>query len=158
VSEVEVVRDLIELECLAEDEDDEERRQRLIEVAERVAARDGGVKASEAAAILGVSVPTVRAWIDAGVLQPLAGRSPLRVAALSLAATKRAVDAIRQGKDDRHLLVELLRMLRDRAVISGVDAREGLEDLMAGRVRVLDGAGLDELLPLSAKSKPSKSR
>ncbi|MDQ1365511.1 MAG: hypothetical protein QOE57_1553, partial [Acidimicrobiaceae bacterium] len=68
MSEVEVVRDLIELECLAEDEDDEERRQRLIEVAERVAARDGGVKASEAAAILGVSVPTVRAWIDAGVL------------------------------------------------------------------------------------------
>ena len=157
MSEVEIVHDLIELERLAEDERDEERRRRLVGVAERMAARDGGVKVSDAADILDVSAPTVRAWIDAGVLATVAGRSPLRVGVTSLAATKRAVDTIRQGKDDRHLLVDVLRMLRDRAVISGQDAGEGMEDLRAGRLRNLDGAPLDELLP-PRRPKPSKSR
>ena len=155
MSEVEIVHDLIELEHLAEDERDEERRRRLVEVAERVAARDGGVKVSDAAKILDVSAPTLRAWIDAGVLTTVAGRSPLRVAVSSLAATKRAVDAIRQGKDDRHLLVDVLRMLRDRAVISGQDSCEGIDDVGAGRLTNLDGAVLDELLP-ARRPKPSK--
>jgi hypothetical protein len=77
------------------------------------------------------------------------------VAVSSLAATKRAVDAIRQGKDDRHLLVDVLRMLRDRAVISGQDSCEGIEDVGAGRLTNLDGAVLDELLP-ARRPKPSK--
>jgi len=158
VSEVEIVDDLIELERLAEDERDLERRRRLVEVAERVAARDGGVKVSDAASILDVSAPTVRAWIDAGVLTTVDGRGPIRVAVASLAATKRAVDAIRQGKDDRHLLVDVLRMLRDRAVISGQDVGEGIEDLKASRLTNLDEAILDELLPSRGTPKPSKSR
>jgi hypothetical protein len=132
VSEVEVVDDLIELERLAEDERDEERRLRLEGVVARLAARDMGVKVSDAAAILDVSAPTVRSWIDAGVLVPVVGQSPLRVGVSSLAAAKRAVDAIRHGKDDRHLLADVLHLLRDRAMISGQDAVDGMEDLRAG--------------------------
>jgi hypothetical protein len=106
---------------------------------------------------LGVSAPTVRSWIAAGILASLPGR-PVRVEVSSLAAAKRAVDLIRQHKDDRHLLADVARILRDRAVLAGADVAAGIEDLRSGRVTRLDRAELDALLPPPSKrSKRSSS-
>ena len=151
-----VVEDLITLQQLAGQERDASRRRSLDAVREHVAERDRGAKVTEAAQLLGVSAPTVRAWIEAGVLVALAGPGPARVGVMSLAATKQVVDELRRHRDDPHLLAEVLRVLRDRGVLAGDDVTRGQDDLVAGRLRRLDSNNLDELLP-PKRSRPSTS-
>ena len=144
-----VVEDLLALQRLAEGERDAARRQALDQVRQHVAGRDRGAKVGEAAQVLGVSAPTVRAWIEADALQAVAGSSPVRIGVMSLAATRSVLDELRRHRDDRHLLADVLRVLRDRGVLAGQDVADGVGDLAAGRVRRLDRASLDELLPAS---------
>lgn len=151
-----VIEDLLALQRLAGEERDAARRQALDEVRQHVAERDRGAKVGEAAEMLGVSAPTVRAWIEAGALRTVAGSSPLRVGMMSLAATKSVLDEIRRHRDDRHLLADVLRVLRDRGVLAGEDVAAGVGDLAAGRLRRLDRASLAELLP-STRTEPSTS-
>lgn len=127
----EVVGDLLQLQELAQDEEDPERQRRLDQVRTHVARRERGAKVSEAAALLGISQPTVRAWIDTGVLPAVSGAKPVRIDVLALAATKRALDLIRDYVDDRPLLVHVMRILRDRAALEGSEA--GFADVRAGR-------------------------
>jgi excisionase family DNA binding protein len=130
MSLAEVVDDLLELEDLGRHVDDRERR-RLDQVRRHLAKRERGAKVSEAALVLGVSQPTVRAWIDAGILPSIAKTKPVRVDLLALADLKRAVDLVRANLDDRQLLVHVMRLLRDRAALEGATA--GFEDYRAGR-------------------------
>jgi hypothetical protein len=146
MSASDAIDDLIELKQLAEQERDAARRRRLLGVHERMASRTEGVRVSQAADVLGLSGPTVRAWLDAKVLIAVQGKGPVRVTAASLAAVKRAVDEIRSHRDDRRLLADVARLLRDHAAL-GSDADDGIEDLRAGRVTRLDRTRLDELLP-----------
>lgn len=132
MSLVEVVDDLLALGELAEHENDPDRRRSLDAVRGHLADRDRGAKVSEAAQVLGLSQPTVRAWIESGILEPIAGARPVRVGVLSLADVKRALDLIRRHADDRQLLVQVMRILRDRAALAG--SEEGFADLAAGRV------------------------
>lgn len=156
MSVVGVVEDLIVLQRLAEQERDAARRRSLDAVREHVAERDRGAKVGEAAQVLGVSAPTVRAWIEAGALRAVAGSSPLRIGVMSLAATKSVVEELRRHRDDRALLGDVLRTLRDRGVLAGQDVAAGMGDLSAGRVRRLDQATLEELLP-ARRTRPSTS-
>jgi excisionase family DNA binding protein len=152
-----VVEDLLALQRLAQGERDAARRQALDEVRQHVADRDRGAKVGEAAQVLRVSAPTVRAWIEAGALQAVAGSRPVRVGVMSLAATKSVVDELRRHRDDRHLLADVLRLLRDRGVLAGEDVPGGVDDFGAGRVRRLDRASLDELLPASRTTASTSS-
>lgn len=156
MSVVGVVEDLIVLQRLAEQERDAARRRSLDAVREHVAERDRGAKVGEAAQVLGVSAPTVRAWIEAGALRAVAGSSPLRIGVMSLAATKSVVEELRRHRDDRALLGDVLRTLRDRGVLAGQDVAAGMGDLSAGRVLRLDQATLEELLP-ARRTRPSTS-
>lgn len=142
-----VVEDLIALQRLAEQERDAVRRRSLDAIRGHVAERDGGAKVGEAAQVLGVSAPTVRAWIKAGALRTVAGSSPLRIDVTSLAATKSVIDELRRHRDDGRLLAEVLRVLRDRGALAGDDVAAAVDDLAAGRVRRLDANRLEELLP-----------
>lgn len=132
MSIAEVLDDLLELDDLAKHVDDPERRRSLQEVRRHVAKRERGAKVSEAAMVLGLSQPTIRAWIHAGILPAVPETKPVRVDVLALADLKRAVDLIRANLDDRQLLGYVMRLLRDRAAIEGAD--EGFEDYRAGRV------------------------
>ncbi len=76
MSLAEVLDDLLELQELAQDEGDPKRRRAIDEVRSHVARRERGAKVSEAAAVLGISQPTVRAWIESGVLTPMPGTKP----------------------------------------------------------------------------------
>lgn len=152
-----VVEDLITLQRLAGQERNAARRRSLDAVREHVAERDRGAKVLEAAQVLGVSAPTVRAWIEAGLLVPVDGPGPVRVGVMSLALAKQVVDELRQERNDRHLLADVLRVLRDRGVLAGEDAARGRDDLAAGRVRRLDVDTLDELLPPKKRARPSTS-
>lgn len=157
MSLTEVVEDLLTLEELAAHEDDPERRRSLDAVRDHVADRDRGAKVSEVAQVLGISQPTVRAWIEAGVLEPRGDTTPVRVDVLSLAAVKRALDLLREHGHDRNLLIAVMRVLRDRAVLAGEGVSEGLEDIAAGRVVPLTDNLLDEIAAASQGKKRSKS-
>lgn len=91
MSLVAVVDDILALDELAAHENDPERRRSIDAVRAHVARRHRGAKVSEAADVLGVSQPTVRAWVDAGVLTAVAGTKPVRIEVLSLADVKRAL-------------------------------------------------------------------
>jgi hypothetical protein len=130
MSLAEVVDDLLELEDLGRHVDDRERR-RHDQVREHLASRERGAKVTEAALVLGVSQPTVRAWIDAGVLPVVPKAKPVRVDVLAVADLKRAIDLVRAHVDDRQLLVHVMRLVRDRAALEGAGA--GFDDYRAGR-------------------------
>src|SRR5947208_2738825 len=132
MSLADVVDDLLTLDELARHEDDPDRRRSLDLVRSHLADRDRGAKVSEVAQVLGLSQPTIRAWIEAGMLEPIAGTTPVRVNVLSLVDVKRALDLIRRHKDDRQLLLHVMRILRDRAALAG--SEDGFADLAAGRV------------------------
>jgi hypothetical protein len=149
---IDVVDDLIALQRLAEEEDDPERRQTLDAVRTRLAARDRGVKVADAAEVLGLTPPTIRSWLEAGVLEIVAGATPVRVEVRSLAEVKHAVDLLREHGHDRNLLVAVMRQLRDRAALDIPGAREGFDDFASGRVVPLS----DDLLAELAATKGAK--
>lgn len=157
MSIMDVVDDLITLQELAAHEDDPDRRRSLDEVHRRVAARERGVKVSEAAAVLSLSQPTVRAWIEAGVLEPVRGASPVRIEVLSLVDVKHALDLVRQHAEDRHLLAHVMRILRDRADLASAALDEGLADLTAGRTVPLTDDLLAELATDPKDERSSRS-
>lgn len=111
---------------------------------------------AEVAQVLGISQPTVRAWIEAGVLKPRVSANPVRVDVLSLAAVKRALELLREHGHDRNLLIAVMRVLRDRAVLAGEGVREGFDDVTAGRLVPLSDV-LDEIATTSRETKRSKS-
>lgn len=79
MSLAEVLDDLLELGDLAREERNPKRRRSLDDVRQHLAQRERGAKVSEAAEVLGVSQPTVRAWIDAGILPAVSGTKPVRI-------------------------------------------------------------------------------
>ena len=153
MSSADVVDDLITLQQLADHEDDPDRRRSLDAVRDRLAARDGGVKVSEASQVLGISQPTIRSWIEAGVLDAVPGVTPVRVDVGSLAAVKHAVDLLREHADDRRLLADVMRLLRDRAALEGEGVRQGLDDLAAGRVVPLTDDLFEEIAATKEKKR-----
>lgn len=132
MSLTEVVADLLALEDLAAHEQDPDRRRSLEVVRGHLADRDRGVKVSEAALVLAFSQPTIRAWVEAGILARSGETTPTRVDVLSLVTAKRVVDLLRKHGHDRDLLIAVMRILRDRAALAG--SEEGLADYRAGRV------------------------
>jgi excisionase family DNA binding protein len=157
MSVAEVLEDLLELEELANEEQDPERRRSLEVVRSHVAHRARGAKVSEAADLLRISQPTVRTWIESGALSAVPGSKPVRVDLLALADVKRALDLIRDHVEDRQLLIHVMRVLRDRAALAGEHVREGFDDLAAGRVVPLTDDLLDELRSTKRKVR-SRSR
>lgn len=154
MSLAEVVDAFIMLQQLADHEHDPDRRRSLNTASARLAA-DRGVKVSDAARMLGLSQPTVRSWMDVGVLDAVPGTPPARVDILSLAAVKQAVDLLREHGQDRNLLVAVMRLLRDRAALEGEGegVREGFDDLAAGRVVPLTDDLLEEISATQGKKR-----
>jgi excisionase family DNA binding protein len=145
MSVAEVLDDLLELEELANEERDPRRRRSLDIVRAHVAHRARGAKVAEAADLLGISQPTVRAWITSGVLSAVHGSKPLRIDLLALADVKRALDVVREHADDRQLLIHVMRMLRDRDALDRDGVHQGVADVAAGRTVRLTDVLLDEL-------------
>jgi len=134
MSVVDVVEDLNALQELAQHETDPDRRRTLDDVRARLADRDSGAKVSEAAELLGVTPPTVRAWIKSGLLVAVPGARPARVDLLCLADVKRAVDLLRAHGTDRDLLAAVYRRLRDAELIESAAFKAGMADFGAGRI------------------------
>jgi hypothetical protein len=93
-----------------------------------------GVPVAQAARRLGVSVPTVRAWIARGALAAIEGSSPVEIEPESLRGVGRALDELRERGQDREWLQALVDYLDDRAARSSPALKEGLEQLARGEL------------------------
>ena len=150
----ETLSDLIVLDELALHDGDASRRGALIAVRNHIAMRSLGAKVSEAADALGVSQPTIRTWLEAGVLAPVQGTRPVRIELLALASVKRALETVRKAENDGQLLGSVRRLLRDQAILAG--AKEGLAQVESGDIRPIGPDLRAEMLAIS-KTRSAKS-
>jgi transposase-like protein len=93
-----------------------------------------GVPVAQAARRLGVSVPTVRAWIARGALTAIEGSSPVEIEPESLRSVGRALQELRERGVDREWLQALVDYLDDREARQRPALREGLEQLARGEL------------------------
>lgn len=104
----------------------------LVELERRLGA-ETPVEVSQAARILGVSPPTVRAWAKRGVLKRVPGRSPAALTFDSVRRTRRLLGELRAQGDDREFVQRLLDAALDQRELSRSEATRGLEQWRAGR-------------------------
>lgn len=88
-----------------------------------------------AAEYLAVSAPTVREWMQRGLLERVPGRKPVEVEIESLRALGRFLTELRESGQDRDWLRSLVDRLHDRAAVRDDALQRGLDDRSAGRVQ-----------------------
>lgn len=81
-----------------------------------LAAEQVAVPLSQAAEHLQVSVPTVRAWVDRGVLAEVSQAAVRSVSAASLGRALDAVQAVREAGDSKRELARVAERLRDEVL------------------------------------------
>lgn len=132
-----------ELKAIRERLDDVER----LDVIEQYAGRDKrvrqevqrlrerrlqiGVRLSVAARLLGLSVPTVRAWAERGTLEDLGG-SPRRVSLASVDRLRPVVRELKQLGRDRNLLEAVLARIEDEQTLADPRLKRSLEQMRRG--------------------------
>lgn len=100
---------------------------------ERQLGQETSVEVSQAAKILAVSPPTVRAWAKRGVLEVLPGRSPMALSFESVRRTRRLLTELRAQGGDREFVQRLLDAALDQRELSRPAAARGLEQWRSGR-------------------------
>jgi DNA-binding transcriptional MerR regulator len=100
---------------------------------ERRLGEKASVEVSQAAKILAVSPPTVRAWAKRGILEPLPGRSPIALSFESVRRTRRLLAELRAQGSDREFVQRLLDAALDQRELSRPAAARGLEQWRSGR-------------------------
>jgi hypothetical protein len=106
----------------------------VMERLDRDAAALPGLPVSEAAKYLDVSEPTIRLWLDRGVLRKVPGFKPLLLERSSLRAAHRAVNDLRARGQDSDWLRALVDLLHDRIERNSADVRRGLEEMERGEL------------------------
>jgi hypothetical protein len=99
---------------------------------ERSLGAETPVEVSQAAKILAVSPPTVRAWAKRGILERVRGRSPIALTFESVRRTRRLLGELRAQGADREFVQRLLDAALDRHELSRPEAACGLEQWRAG--------------------------
>lgn len=94
---------------------------------------DRSVRVSVAADLLGLSVPTVNKWADAGVLEE-SGDGVRRVSLQSVMLIRPLVRELRQMGKTRHLLEAVLHRVDDAELLARRDLQESLEQLRRGEL------------------------
>jgi excisionase family DNA binding protein len=101
---------------------------------DRPASESSGLPVSQAADYLGVSEPTVRAWLKRGVLHRVPHAKPVLVERSSLRSAHRAVEELRRRGRDRDWLHALVDLLHDRAERRRPELLRGMEELKRGQL------------------------
>jgi predicted nucleic acid-binding protein len=100
---------------------------------ERVAVSPG-LPVAETAEYLGVSEPTVRAWLDREVLERLAGSKPILVERDSVRRAGRLLHELRDRGQDRDWMQALVDLLHDRVEVQRPEIARGLDELKRGKL------------------------
>jgi DNA-binding transcriptional MerR regulator len=92
------------------------------------------VRLSVAATLLDLSVPTIRIWIDRGLLDDVDDSSPRRVTLKSVLEVRPLVRELRTLGRDRNLLEAVLTRLEDERTLSDRDLLRSLDDMRTGKL------------------------
>jgi hypothetical protein len=93
-----------------------------------------GLPVAETAEYLRVSEPTVRAWIARGLLESVAGATPVVVDPTSVRQVGRLVQELRERGQDRDWTQALVDLLHDRDELARPEIVQGLEGLGGGKL------------------------
>jgi hypothetical protein len=110
--------------------------ERISEQAWTIVEESEPVRVSHAAHVLGVSGPTVRSWIEQGLLEAVApaerSRGPLRVTLDSIAEIKEITDELRELGHDRRLVSAVIARLEGQQLARSDRFRESVEQMRRG--------------------------
>ncbi len=109
--------------------------QRLEETVERLdgaAPSPRGLQVAEAADYLGVSEPTIRAWLARGLLNVVPESKPAVVERSSLRRVRRAIKELRRRGQDRDWLRALVDVVHDHAERERPEIVTGLDEFARG--------------------------
>jgi hypothetical protein len=93
-----------------------------------------GLSVAQAAERLEVSEPTVRKWLDEGLLDRVGGRKPAEVSQRSVIEIERVLATVRQSYPARRWSEALAAFLHDRDLLGQEWANEGIEQLRRGEL------------------------
>lgn len=110
----------------------DERAQALESVADRRLASAPGMRTSIAAAVLGLSEPTVRAWVRRGILRTRSHKPRLLLDPASVLDVRQLVDELRHAGRTRDLLDEVYNRLADEQLLTDRDLAESLAQMHRG--------------------------
>jgi len=138
---------------------DDERRARLLTVADEDVATAQPLRPRIAAELLGLSEKTVRTWVDEGVLAPAADPSSrLLLDPKQLYLVLRVVTELRAAGQNRDLLDEVYHRLVDETWLTRSDLTESLKQMARGEGTTLVAKPSAELLcALPGRSNDSRS-
>jgi hypothetical protein len=111
---------------------DAESRLRLEGVRRRLIERGPSVRLSVASELLELSLPTIRAWMEEGLLEEAEGPAPRRVEFGSVLEVRSALRDLRALGQDRNLLAAVSARLEDERDLADPDLRRSLEEMRAG--------------------------
>lgn len=126
------VEELNELEsALARNRD---ARLKVTRIRRRRLEEAPSVRLSVAAKLLGLSVPTIRLWIDRGLLEQVDGSSPRRVRLESVLEVRPLLRELQALGHDRNLLEALLARFDDERTLSDRRLRRSLDEMHRGEL------------------------
>lgn len=102
----------------------------IVEEITRVAAPS--ISLAEAAKELGVSKPTVRDWLERGLLKQR-GKSPVRLDFRRTQEVRRQVNELRARKGDRARVVRALEVWADAELLGRDDVADGIREGLADK-------------------------
>jgi DNA-binding transcriptional MerR regulator len=111
---------------------DDKRAEALEAVADRWLASAPGMRPSVAAALLGMSEPTVRAWARRGILRIRSRKPRLLLDPASLQEVRELVGELRRAGQTRDLLSEVYNRLADEQQVADPDLAESLAQMRRG--------------------------
>ncbi|MCK2237575.1 MULTISPECIES: hypothetical protein [unclassified Crossiella] len=142
VTETQQLRDLFaEIEVIEEVAEtlprNDDRRLRLLSLAEKRLAGALPVRPAVAGELLELTEKTVRAWASEGVLTIAQVDPTLRIDVRRLHQVRLLVEDLRQAGRSRGLLDEVHRRLSDQALLDRLDLAESLAQMNRGEGRVV---------------------
>ncbi|MDP9385533.1 MAG: hypothetical protein M3P50_09920 [Actinomycetota bacterium] len=132
VEAVEEVQHLDEAEAAVHKGDTEEAAKALAEAKRRRLRAAPPIPVSVAAKLLKVSEPTIRSWLDTGVLED-AGTKPRAVRIESVVRTHRLLGELRERGQDRNVRQALLAHLDDELALQDERLQSSIASMRRGR-------------------------
>jgi DNA-binding transcriptional MerR regulator len=130
-----IARDIDDLEVLEKSLGrNEDARLRVVRLRRRRLAEAPSVRLSVAGKLLGLSVPTIRAWINRGLLDEISDSSPRRVTLRSVLEVRPLVRELRALGRDRNLLEAVLAQAEDERALSDRKLRRSLDEMRSGKL------------------------
>lgn len=130
-----IARDIDELDelerALGRNQD---ARRRVVRMRRRRLDEAPAVRLSVAGHLLALSAPTVRAWINRGLLEEVAGASPRKVTFESVLTIRPIVEELRQLGRDRGLLEAVIAKIEDDHALSDRKLERSLDEMRNGEL------------------------